>query len=203
MDKVEMDRIEKELIKQLRKTSFIDKEMVKLAYQQDLVVEDEMVKAILRVGVDVDKERLQKWLDLCVKLEAIDESTQIDIAISKKFKELHDREQYLKRELEQYEHMWSHLKMWVYKIDLKHPLAVYPKVCALTDLCAIIGLSYKATFDLLLQNSSITKQKSIGSFIVTLMNSPITKRCFVIAFSPFGRRTSFLSKAKNLYHLRL
>ena len=60
-----------------------------------------------------------------------------------------------------------------------------------------------ATFDLLLQNSSITKQKSIGSFIVTLMNSPITKRCFVIAFSPFGRRTSFLSKAKNLYHLRL
>ena len=73
-----------------------------------------------------------------------------------------------------------------------------------------------ATFDLLLQNSSITKQKSIGSFIVTLMNSPITKqksigsfivtlmnspitkRCFVIAFSPFGRRTSFLSKAKNL-----
>ena len=55
-----------------------------------------------------------------------------------------------------------------------------------------------ATFDLLLQNSSITKQKSIGSFIVTLMNSPITKRCFVIAFSPFGRRTSFLSGAKNL-----
>ena len=37
-----------------------------------------------------------------------------------------------------------------------------------------------ATFDLLPQNSSITKQKSIGSFIVTLMNSPITKRCFVI-----------------------
>ena len=33
-----------------------------------------------------------------------------------------------------------------------------------------------ATFDLLLQNSSITKQKSIGSFIVTLMNSSITKQ---------------------------
>jgi len=25
---------------------------------------------------------------------------------------------------------------------------------------------------------------------------------FVISFSPFGRRTSFLSEAKNLYHLR-
>ena len=44
------------------------------------------------------------------------------------------------------------------------------------------GITYGyATFDLMLQNSSITKQKSIGSFIVTLMNSPITKRCFVIS----------------------
>ena len=43
------------------------------------------------------------------------------------------------------------------------------------------GITYGyATFDLLLQNLSITKQKSIGSFIVTLMNEPITKRCFVI-----------------------
>ena len=51
------------------------------------------------------------------------------------------------------------------------------------------GITYGyATFDLLLQNSSITKQKSIGSFIVTLMNSPITKRCFVI-----------LNVVKNLY----
>ena len=49
-----------------------------------------------------------------------------------------------------------------------------------------------AAFDLLLQNPSITKQKSIGSFIVTLMNSPITKRCFVI-----------LSKAKNLLFLHI
>ena len=47
--------------------------------------------------------------------------------------------------------------------------------------CNPNGITYGyATFDLLLQNSSITKQKSIGSFIVTLMNSPITKRCFVI-----------------------
>ena len=57
MDK---ETLERELIKKLRKTSFIDKEMVKLAYQQDLVVEDEVVKAILRVGVDVDEKRLKK-----------------------------------------------------------------------------------------------------------------------------------------------
>ena len=46
-----------------------------------------------------------------------------------------------------------------------------------------------ATFDLLLQNSPMTKQKSIGSFIVTLMNSPITKRCFVI---PIRREESLI-----------
>ena len=39
-----------------------------------------------------------------------------------------------------------------------------------------------ATFDLLLQNSPITKQKSIGSFIVTLMNSPITKQKSIGSF---------------------
>ena len=36
------------------------------------------------------------------------------------------------------------------------------------------------SFIVTLMNSPITKQKGIGSFIVTLMNSPITKRCFVI-----------------------
>ena len=70
------------------------------------------------------------------------------------------------------------------------------------------GITYGyATFDLLLQNSPITKQKSIGSFIVTimnspitkqksigsfivtLMNSPITKRCFVI---PIRREESLI-----------
>ena len=43
-----------------------------------------------------------------------------------------------------------------------------------------------AAFDLLLQNSSITK-KVIDSFCFSLQNSSITKRCFVI-----------LSRAKNL-----
>ena len=65
------------------------------------------------------------------------------------------------------------------------------------------GITYGyATFDLLLQNSPITKQKGIGEFIVTLMNSPITKRCFVIAFSPFGQRTSFPSKREESHKAR-
>ena len=50
--------------------------------------------------------------------------------------------------------------------------------------------------------SPITKRKSIGEFIVTLMNSPITKRCFVIAFSPFERRTSFPSKREESHKAR-
>ena len=52
------------------------------------------------------------------------------------------------------------------------------------------GITYGyATFDLLLKNSPMTKQKSIGSFIVTIMNSPITKRCFVI---PIRREESLI-----------
>lgn len=104
MDK---ETLERELVKQLRKTSFMDKEMVKLAYQQDVVVESEVVKAILKVGVDVDKERLEKWIQLCLKLEHIDESTQIDIAISKKFKELNDTIYQLKQELKHYKGIYE------------------------------------------------------------------------------------------------
>ena len=47
-----------------------------------------------------------------------------------------------------------------------------------------------AAFDLLLQNSSITK-RVIDSFGFSLQNSSITKRCFVI-----------LNEAKNLYYRR-
>ena len=54
-----------------------------------------------------------------------------------------------------------------------------------------------ATFDLLLQNLSITKQKSIGSFIVTLMNSPITKRCFVIPIRSEESLILLFSSTKN------
>ena len=59
-----------------------------------------------------------------------------------------------------------------------------------------------ATFGLLLQNSSITKQKSIGSFIVTLMNSPITKQkgigSFIVTLmnSPITKRCFVIFRAK-------
>ena len=48
------------------------------------------------------------------------------------------------------------------------------------------------SFIVTLMNSPITKQKSIGSFIVTLMNSPITKRCFVIADGFEGSQVFFI-----------
>ena len=99
--------LEKELIKQLREQAFIDKEMVKITYQNDAIVKDGTIQAILRVGVDVDKEKLEKWLDLCVKLESIDESTLIDIAISKKFKELNDKIYQLKQELKHYKGIYE------------------------------------------------------------------------------------------------
>ena len=63
-----------------------------------------------------------------------------------------------------------------------------------------------ATFDLLLQNSSITKQKSIGSFIVTLMNSPITKQKSIGSFivtlmnSPITKRCFVIPSKREESH---
>ena len=54
-----------------------------------------------------------------------------------------------------------------------------------------------ATFDLLLQNSPITKQKSIGLFIVTLMNSPITKQKGIGSFI-VTLMNSPITKQKNI-----
>ena len=64
-----------------------------------------------------------------------------------------------------------------------------------------------ATFDLLLQNSSITKQKSIGSFIVTLMNSPITKQKSIGSFivtlmnSPITKRCFVIPDGCGGFHV--
>ena len=54
------------------------------------------------------------------------------------------------------------------------------------------------SFIVTLMNSPITKQKNIGSFIVTLMNSPITKRCFVILNVCKESRISQLLRIKML-----
>lgn len=82
--------------------SFIDKEMVKITTQQRIVEEQGIIKAILDMGVSVDKERLEKWIQLCLKLETIDEQDLVDIAVHKKFMKLHHEINKLKTEVERH-----------------------------------------------------------------------------------------------------
>lgn len=64
---------------------FLDSTMVYVAKQTDNIILDEIHKATVRVGVQVDEEKLKRWLKLCGELEHIDESALIDIATQKKF----------------------------------------------------------------------------------------------------------------------
>lgn len=82
--------------------SFIDKEMVKIITQQRIIEEQGIIKAILDMGISVDKERLERWIQLCLKLETIDEQDLVDIATHKKFMELHHEINKLKTEVKRH-----------------------------------------------------------------------------------------------------
>ena len=49
---------------------------------------DAVVKAILKIAVDIDKEKLEKWLERNAILDRVEESELIDIAISKRIRQL-------------------------------------------------------------------------------------------------------------------
>lgn len=70
---------------------FLDKTMLKIAKQIDNEVFDNIHKASLKIGVEVDKDKLKHWLILCGRLENIDQSNLIDLATKRKFdeKDLH------------------------------------------------------------------------------------------------------------------
>ena len=51
-------------------------------------------------NVIIDKERLKKWLDLCLKLENIDKSDLVDMATQKKFLEIQRENKVYKRAFE-------------------------------------------------------------------------------------------------------
>lgn len=89
-------------IKIFGEPGFIDKHMVRVAYDTKTFTEDGISKAIQRVAVDVDEERIKRWINLCLKLEHIDEQDLVDIATHKKFMELHKEIANIKRQLDTY-----------------------------------------------------------------------------------------------------
>ena len=73
--------------------NFFNKEMAKFYKAQDEYVYNEMSMAIKKYMPTVvfDREKLERWVKLCVKLDNIDKSDLIDMATQKKFAELKDQ----------------------------------------------------------------------------------------------------------------
>lgn len=78
--------------------NFIEPRMIIVNRQVEQYVVDEVFKVSQKIRVDVDKSKLEKWLDLCVKLDNIEETDLIDFATKKRFAKL--KEQYDKEKEE-------------------------------------------------------------------------------------------------------
>lgn len=75
---------------------FIDKSMIQLTTQVNTELENEVLKAIMKVAVDVDKEKLVKWLERASMLDKIEESELIGIAVRKRINSLLQKNEELK-----------------------------------------------------------------------------------------------------------
>ena len=73
--------------------NFFNKEMAKFYKAQDEYIYNEMSMAIKTYMPTVvfDREKLERWVKLCVKLDNIDNTDLINIATQKKFEELKDK----------------------------------------------------------------------------------------------------------------
>ena len=49
---------------------------------------DAVVEAILKIAVDVDKEKLERWIERNAILDRVEESKLIDVAVSKRIRQL-------------------------------------------------------------------------------------------------------------------
>lgn len=68
--------------------SFIDKLMVKVDTIRDDYTFQEMQKTCIKIGVNVDEERLRKWVKMCESLENIPIDTRENIALRSKFERM-------------------------------------------------------------------------------------------------------------------
>lgn len=80
-------------------SGFLDGSMIQIAgmHEQEILKEilKEIYKTTFKIGVKIDEEKLKKWIELCFKLENIDQTELIDFASRKKFAE---KDQQLKQQ---------------------------------------------------------------------------------------------------------
>lgn len=100
---------DEEIFRDLQMYDFLDKNMIAIAEQRELIFEDAIYKQILKMGVYVDKDRLLKWLKKCDVLDKIEESDLINFATQKRIDGLVRKNSNLERELERYKEKWEKL----------------------------------------------------------------------------------------------
>lgn len=80
---------------------FVDKLMVNVVQRQNDFIIGEMGKVSMEMGVNVDKERLKKWLEMCGNLDNLDYETIKDIALRNKFESMERNIAKLKSDIEE------------------------------------------------------------------------------------------------------
>lgn len=87
---------------------FINKSMATIYTEIEQQTENEVIKAIYKIAVDVDKDKLKQWLERATMLDTIDKNELIGIATRKKFMQKDEKIEQLKYQLAEKEQEVRH-----------------------------------------------------------------------------------------------
>lgn len=82
---------------------FIEENMIIVGSAIDKAVINEVLQTTMKIGVQVNEEKLKNWLELCSQLQNIDRTELIDVAIKRKFRELNYKIELLQRKITELE----------------------------------------------------------------------------------------------------
>ena len=78
-----------EVAKYINENSFIDKTMVTIyndiSKQQDARLVNGILQVSMKLGYDFNEEKIKNWLNFCNKMENVDKTDLIDLAVENKF----------------------------------------------------------------------------------------------------------------------
>lgn len=84
-----------EAMKYIEENSFIDKTMATICQdiqrQQDIQLVNGILQVAMKVGYNFNEEKIKRWLEFCNKMNNIDQTDLISLAVSNKFAELNKR----------------------------------------------------------------------------------------------------------------
>ena len=77
-----------DVMEYVKEKTFIDKAMATFTQSFDTFSTSEIGKAVIKIGVSVDEDKLKEWLEFCNKMNNIDKTDLIGIAVSERFNQL-------------------------------------------------------------------------------------------------------------------